>query len=100
MDVKKVREAIEVFQSQVKWLKRIDDKGCEEACRCCIEYFETAIKALEKQLPKKVDNRTKYRNLNGELICFKGFCPSCGWTVDSYRNKSCHHCTQMLDWSE
>ena len=40
MDEKKVREAIEGFQGQVDWLKRIDDKCCEEARRCCIEYFE------------------------------------------------------------
>lgn len=53
MDEKKVRKAIEVFQDQVDWLKRIDDKGCEEPCRCCIEYFETAIEALEKQLKMK-----------------------------------------------
>ena len=53
MDEKKVREAIEAFQGQVDWLKRIDDKRCEESRRCCIEYFETAIEALEKQLSKK-----------------------------------------------
>lgn len=53
MDEKKVREAIEAFQGQVDWLKRIDDKGCEESRRCCIEYFETAIEALEKQIAKK-----------------------------------------------
>lgn len=28
MDEKKVREAIEAFQGQVDWLKRIDDKEC------------------------------------------------------------------------
>ena len=100
MDEKKVREAIETFQGQVDWLKRIDDKGCEEARRCCIEYFEIAIEALEKQLPKKVENRTEYRNLYGHLIFYKGFCPSCGRVVESYRNNSCHVCTQKLDWTE
>lgn len=93
MDEKKVREAIEDIKKLSEWLR-------EEGSIRGAEHCDTSIEALEKQLPKKVDNRTKYRGLNGELICFKGFCPSCGWTMDSYRNKSCHHCTQMLDWSE
>lgn len=92
MDEKKVREAIEDFKGLAELFQNKDS--------VVVEHCNIAVEALEKQLPKKVDNRTKYRNLNGELICFKGFCPSCGWTVDSYRNKSCHHCTQMLDWSE
>ena len=57
MEEKKVREAIEAFQGQVDWLKRIDDKGCEESRRCCIEYFETAIEALEKQIAKKPETQ-------------------------------------------
>ena len=100
MDEKKVRETIETFQKQVDWLKQIDDKGCEESYRCCIAYLETAIEALEKQLAKKVEMRAEYRDLNGKLMCFKAFCPSCGRVVESYRNKNCHVCTQVLDWSE
>lgn len=65
-----------------------------------IAAYKVAIEALEKQLPKKVKMRAEYRDLNGNLMCFKAFCPSCGRVVDSYRNKNCHVCTQVLDWSE
>lgn len=62
MDEKKVREAIEAFRGQVDWLKRIDDKGCEESRRCCIEYFETAIEALEMHCSVNRKIYTQHRN--------------------------------------
>lgn len=115
MDEKKVREAIEAFQGQVDWLKRIDDKECEESRRCCIEYFETAIEALEKQLPKKPIIKTKkevpHTHNLGRLLCFH--CPSCGkfivaiYESDTDRGggisnslKGCSTCLQAIDFSE
>lgn len=82
MNEKKVREAIEALQGQVDWLKRIDDKECEESRRCCIEYFETAIEALEKQLPKKVDvwaNGTQHCPVCDKDLTYTGLhiCPEC-----------------------
>lgn len=106
MDEKKVKEVIEFLQRKIRILDAQKEYGeyCNpvhnETLDLAIGLHETAIKALEKQLPKKVKMRTEYRDLNDELICYKGFCPSCGNVVDSYRNKSCNHCTQMLDWSE
>ncbi len=98
MDKKKVREAIEAFQGQVDWLKRIDDKGCEEARRCCIEYFETAIEALEKQLPKNPKKeKDAYTSKLGGFRLAK--CPNCGKEV-SDRFDVCLECGQKLDWSE
>ena len=99
MDEKKVREAIEYLsgyiQSNIKLMEETEGIVWigEEQCK-------TAIEALEKQLPKKVEMLTEYRDLNGNLMCFKAFCPSCGRVVESYRNKNCHVCTQVLDWSE
>lgn len=101
MDEKKVREAIYCMKSFA------DDTVCEECDnydRCdhtmVANNARTAIEALEKQLPKKVKTRTEYRDLNDKLICYDGFCPNCGKEVNSYRNKSCNRCTQMLDWSK
>lgn len=97
MDEQKVREAIEVFQGHVKWLKCIDDKGCEEACRCCIEYFETAIEALEKRLPKKPIDKRRVKD-NDTIYGYIGICPSCNGIVDD--SMIVCDCTQVLDWSE
>lgn len=93
MDEKKVREAIKYFKIML-----LDMEGM--GFKYIPKYYETAIEALEKQLPKKVEMLTEYRDLNGNLMCFKAFCPSCGRVVESYRNKNCHVCTQVLDWSE
>lgn len=62
MDGKKIKETIEAFQDQIEWIKAITDAESEELCEGCIEYFETAIEALEKQLPKKK------RNPGGEMM--------------------------------
>lgn len=95
MDEKKVREAIEALKYIN--LKRVHPFYDWEEM---MEVRDTAIEALEKQLPKKPEMRTTYNDFDGRLIYYKGFCPSCGGVVGSYRNESCHHCTQMLDWSE
>lgn len=89
MDEKKVREAIEGFQEQVDWLKRIDDKCCEEARRCCIEYFETAIEALKKQLSKK-PNTTEDKQF--------ALCPCCNSRGLLNQQKYCDNCGQKIDW--
>ncbi|WP_418419326.1 hypothetical protein [Blautia sp.] len=96
MDEKKVREAIEAVKCFPEWNK--DDRWMDP--QIMEDLVDTIIEALEKQLPKKVEMRTVYNDFDGCLICYKGFCPSCGGAVESYGNKSCHNCTQMLDWSE
>ena len=103
MDEKKVREAIEWMKNERiihKCSIYISPSIPKEQINLIEEYYNLAIEALEKQLPKRVENRTEYRNLYGHLIFYKGFCPSCGRVVESYRNNSCHVCTQRLDWSE
>ena len=85
MDEKKVREAIEA-------LKYINLKSVhpfydwEEM----MEVRDTAIEALEKQLPKKPRTSKAYYG-----------CPDCT-TIRSLRQKHnyCHDCGQRLDWSE
>lgn len=104
MDEKKVREAIEALQGQVDWLKRIDDKCCEEVHRCCIEYFKTAIEALEKQLAKKAKENEIRGGWFGKQKHYT--CPTCGnclltEMMNERQNTSyCWDCGQRLDWSE
>lgn len=64
--------------------------------------FETAIEALEKQIPKKP--------YFGEAVGFKGFfgylCPICrNWLlypdeIPNLRDSFCSFCGQKIDWSE
>ena len=102
MDEKKVRKAIKLVEHCIEiqeQCKRVTHANVD-AINEDIAAYKVAIEALEKQLPKKVEMLTEYRDLNGNLMCFKAFCPSCGRVVESYRNKNCHVCTQVLDWSE
>lgn len=103
MDEKKVREVIawmEIERIIHKYGTYVSPSIPREQIDMSEEYYNLAIEALEKQLPKKVENRTEYKDLYGHLIFYKGFCPSCGRVVESHRNISCHVCTQRLDWSE
>lgn len=104
MDEKKVKEAIEFLQRKIRTLdaQKKYDEYCNpvhnETLDLAIGLYETAIKALEKQLPKKVEN------WNGQASC-----PGCKklfgnmadikmlryWDFDC-----CNHCGQRLDWSE
>ncbi len=89
MDEKKVREAIYCMKSFT------DDTVCEECDnynRCdrtmVIDNTRTAIEALEKQLPKKLEeNRGAFR------------CANCG-ALTLCKNRYCKGCGQRLDWSE
>lgn len=97
MNEKKVREAIEYLsgyiQSNINLMEKIEGIVWigEEPCK-------TAIEALEKQLPKKVEN------WNGQASC-----PRCKRLfgnmadIEMFRywdSDCCNHCGQRLDWSE
>ncbi len=104
MDVKKVREAIEFLQRKIRTLdaQKEYDEYCNpvhnETLDLAIGLYETAIKALEKQLPKKVENWNgqascpRCKRLFGNMADIEMFCH---WDSDC-----CNHCGQRLDWSE
>lgn len=59
--------------------------------------FETAMEALEKQIPKKPIPAEK-QDIRYNM---KYTCPSCGKPfVGTAIGKYCYHCFQMLDWRE
>ena len=64
----------------------------EGHCSYIEEELDIAIKALEKQIPKKVVNRAKR---NDVLVAN---CPACRCVVLS--RPYCARCGQRLDWSE
>ena len=104
MDEKKVREAIELIKSKIRILEKLENYGSaiEERKKKHIGLYNTAIEALEKQLPKRVD----FEEDVTEGMCVQ--CPSCGsflgYQVDcldeNYQFDYCQGCGQELDWSE
>lgn len=104
MDEKKVREAIELM----KKLKKYTDiwfgispvlEGKEKEAK---EGFDIAIKALEKQLPKKGIKEKITEGANEGL--HKYYCPIC-YEKGDLSNKCnvgdyCSDCGQRIDWSE
>lgn len=104
MDEKKVKEAIEFLQRKIRTLdaQKEYDEYCNpvhnETLDLAIGLYETAIEALEKQLPKKVENWNgqascpKCKRLFGNMADIEMFCH---WDSDC-----CNHCGQRLDWSE
>lgn len=105
MNEKKVREAIGRFQvginakrEMIKHNKAFFQKQDNSYLESDIEVYCAAIEALEKQLPKKVEN------WNGQASC-----PRCkrlfGNMEDvkmfrDWDSDCCNHCGQRLDWSE
>lgn len=104
VDEKKVKEAIEFLQRKIRTLdaQKEYDEYCNpvhnETLDLAIGLYETAIKALEKQLPKKVENWNgqascpRCKRLFGNMADIEMFCH---WDSDC-----CNHCGQRLDWSE
>ena len=89
MDEKKIREAIKLIKQEIQILKDLGNCGSiiEEKKEKHIELYNTAIEALEKQLPKKpVLKRKAY---GGIMVC-----PICE-VSDS--GKYCRYCGQKLN---
>lgn len=93
MDEKEVREAIEALK--IINLKRVHPFYDWEEMR---EIRDIAIKALEKQLPKKVENWNRQASCPG---CKKLFGNMADIKMLRYWDfDCCNHCGQRLDWSE
>lgn len=108
---------LEVINNAIHCLKVGADMAVCEDCNLyeCThtdveDIARVAIKALEKQIPKKpefVDTRFKHLGKHisdGTILakCYKCPNPDCGYhifhTFDSER--CCIHCGQALDWTE
>ena len=57
---------------------------------------EIAVKALEKQIPKKLQNLHRFK---GREKCI-GTCPTCGYACYSDYDDYCGGCGQAIDWTE
>ena len=81
--------AIKIEAKKAFILSRIK-KGQENA-----EVFRMAIKALEKQIPKKAKQKLYLESDD----MYVGQCPNCNFGMNSEMNY-CDYCGQRLDWSE
>lgn len=63
--------------------------------------FKMAIKALEKQIPKKPDLEGD-GYWDGQIVYDTWICPCCGkhYEVDYEEYDCCPNCGQRIDWSE
>lgn len=99
MDEQKVREAIEFLSKKIIDLEVIEDETNGALCTNTDPY-KTAIEALEKQLPKKVEiwngqaTCPNCKKLYGNMVDIKQLNPA------SWDFEYCKHCGQRLDWSE
>lgn len=110
MDEKKVKEAIEFLQRKIRTLDAQKEYGeyCNpvhnETLDLAIGLYETAIKALEKQLPK----RPRENGMSDGLIKKTKYytCQTCGNCLltemmnERQNTNYCWDCGQRLDWSE
>ena len=68
-----------------------------------LKTIQEAIKALEKQIPKKVNNLSEIYLEFGVGKKIKvgvyGNCPNCNYNIDIV-GKYCTRCGQKLDWGE
>ena len=78
MTLEEAIKTIQVAIAEVEWEYPLDYSVA----------FETAIEALEKQIPKKLKD-------DGWL-----YCPICGRDVLLDRFNYCPDCGQALDWSD
>jgi hypothetical protein len=85
-------QALQFFKEELK------DGKCDNDCLQC-NSMEIAIKALEKQIPKKVVCR-----IDVHTNMPTGFCPVCKIIVHNNvaeergYTKYCRYCGQALDW--
>lgn len=94
-------------EKAVKILKANDER---RIASIYVSIKALAIKALEKQIPKKATEKTTNRgiDISGEYdIDFDLCCPVCGAVVgtfeaeeNEYFYKCCPDCGQALDWSD
>lgn len=104
MNEKKVREAIELIKSEIRILEKLENYGSaiEEKKKKHIELYNTAIEALEKQLPKKPNFEGDGYAPDGTSVYDTWECPNCGecYEVDYDDYDYCPKCGQKIDWSE
>ena len=96
--MKDIQKAIKFAESEIKSLELAPKiNGCEmtEWWKEQIEVWETAISALEKQIPKKPLLDCIFPSGVKWYLC-----PACNHNGIEKVGGYCHACGQALDWSD
>ena len=85
------------IQEAIENLKYLISDDCTDNQMDFVEEIETAINALEKQIPKKpIATDEQHIRYSMNYIC-----PLCGKHFSGTGIASyCYHCGQALDWSD
>ena len=86
MNLKEVIKTLEIAKAEVEWNYPMDYAVA----------IDEAIKAIDKQIPKKPKLHRKFEVLG--IIHEIYLCPSCGAMLDN--EDYCMSCGQALDWQE
>lgn len=104
MDEKIVREAIEEIKTEIKkykdmakYFKEYNLKDNSDYYKKIASMHKTALEALEKQLPKKVVDKSLVKD-NDIVVGAVGRCPCCNENIDDTTNIC--DCGQKINWSE
>lgn len=90
------QEAIELLNELLSKGNFTDQYGDMDDSSPYEEAINIAVKAIEKQIPKKAKNNDYY----SEIERFIGACPLCNcYNVSDDDNNYCYVCGQALDWS-
>lgn len=98
-----MKKAIKFFEEEIARLENAPKiNGCEmtDEWKEQLEFCKTAKSAIEKQIPKKINNFSEDSDISACVPKTKsGNCPICNafiWGERAY----CEKCGQALDWSE
>ena len=79
----------------IRTLKRLAPNPYDFLARKAVEE---AIKALEKQVPKK-PHKIHDMNVNGHPY-YESVCHDCEYVLDACKDDFCPNCGQAIDWSD
>lgn len=95
MDEKIIVEALETLSETIVDLKIMEDET-NGVLSANVSPYETAIEALEKQLSKKVIDRSLVKD-NEVVVGSVGRCPCCNEIIDD--TTTVCDCEQKLNWA-
>lgn len=93
-------KAIKFFDDEILMLNNAPElNGCEmtDEWKEQLEICKMAKSAIEKQIPREIDNKDEDDLVYG--------CHNCGeinalWKANGDRNQYCGNCGQKIDWSD